>query len=443
MGVTRTQTFDAPSYTDGQTITAGMSVASGDAVAILGSAGTRQIAKAGAVSAARIVGGTTSTTALGFTNLATTSPELTTSGSAYFLLEAYPSGVCSIVLAYSTGSGSPAFRVRVGTTGLVQISDLGGTTWTTIGTAALDTYYRIDFTATIGADAASGSISAAMYVGDSTTPMTSVVTRTGANVGSVAWSNLQWGKLSSGTETFPSRWRVVRMLTGSTSLLGPYVPPSSGRTALVARPARDLEFAMIGDSTLFDSGNGESKMRARMTTNGYTDAKLFFYAASGKAIDLADTNGKTTVQNIADAKAFYGGRNPTGGYLFNLGSNGHNSAEATNRARVAAVMAAVGSTTPVVWVGLANAADQVDAATRAAFNVLMRDILTAHPNAAWYDQLRYLQSWDQATMWTDGLHMTTAGTSAKFSGLISHLPAPATVAVTAEVLREARSAVVL
>lgn len=446
MGVTRQQTWEGSGQAAGDTITATTSALTGDATAVLGSTGTRQLTTTRTMHgafAARIAPASSSTTGLGFTGLATTSPELTASGSGYFLFEALPVGTCSIFLAYTTGSGSPAFRVRVSSAGLVQISDVGGTTWTTIGTAAVETFYRIDFVATIGTTTADGVIVAAMYLGDSQTPLTSVVTRTGANVGSVAWSNLQWGKLSSGTETFASDWDTVRVVTGSTALLGPYVPPATGRAVFAARPDKALEFATIGDSTLYDSGNGETKLRDRLTLNGYDPAKLYFYAASGKAIDIADTNGKTTVQNIADVQAFFGGRNPTGGYLLNLGSNGHNSAEATNRARVAAVMAAIGSTTRVVWVGLANLSTHADAATRAAFNVLMQDILTAHPNAEWYDQQRFLSNWDQATMWTDGVHHTTVGAAVKFGGLITHLPAPSTSVVPATILRGASAAAVL
>lgn len=165
--------------------------------------------------------------------------------------------------------------------------------------------------------------------------------------------------------------------------------------------------AIIGDSLTYQDGNGESNLRSQLVAAGWRNEDIYFWAVIGKRIASADTNGKTTVQNIADARAQLG---KVDTWLIALGTNGRVDPDATTDSNMSTVLSAIGTGEKVVWVGIGVMnATEPDTLRR---NGRMKLACGARPNTYFMDWNGYIHNGrDETGLWNvnDGLHMTPAG----------------------------------
>ena len=184
--------------------------------------------------------------------------------------------------------------------------------------------------------------------------------------------------------------------------------PGSTSQPPVSTPKK---IALIGDSTLWQDGFGEARMRALLEPTFQT-ANIFFYAASGKDIYSADTNGYNTLTNIAQARTALGGEPDL--WLINLGSNGHNTTDSDINYKINLIMSQL--TAPVLW----NAISQKDGytegtnsvATRLNWNTKASAKMATYTNGRWMDWHAYVKAkpgGDDSLWRADYVHMTNEG----------------------------------
>ena len=178
--------------------------------------------------------------------------------------------------------------------------------------------------------------------------------------------------------------------------------------ALILPPIPTGAWAGIGDSTWYQDGLGESRIKTLLTAKGYAPEDGGFYGAIGKAIFTADVNGKTVPQNISDIRAALG-REPDV-WLFNLGSNGSGRTETQVRADIDIAFDALGDLwSRVVWVGLSQAGGVSNEATRLQWNSYAAPRVTGR-GGEFFDWYTYTKTVGDAGWWqADGVHMTTLG----------------------------------
>lgn len=197
----------------------------------------------------------------------------------------------------------------------------------------------------------------------------------------------------------------------------------------VRRAAVPTRIALIGDSTLADIG--DTAMRAALVAAGWNTSKVSFYAVASKAIAYSDTNGKTTLQNMTDARTALGAEPDV--WYFNLGSNGHHDdigggIAATQATWMNAVLNNVVAGAQVIWNGISQV-DGYDGgtsnvATRQAWNAIAQPIVEARSFARWADWNGYLKSYPggDATLWDGtGIHHTTAGDLVKKNYIVTQV----------------------
>jgi hypothetical protein len=101
--------------------------------------------------------------------------------------------------------GTRLFSVHTNTAGKLRVSDATGTTGVTTFPTALsaNTWYRLEVYVVAGTTTSNGTIKAAYYLGNSTTPVDTLYSNTAANVGTAqTFTILYMGKYSTGTEQF-------------------------------------------------------------------------------------------------------------------------------------------------------------------------------------------------------------------------------------------------
>lgn len=350
-----------------------------------------------------------------------------------WIYDANPSATISVMLAYTSDiPGTPAMRVRLTTAGSLDATDSDQAPWRVLATVSPNTRYSRRLYLNVD-----GTMRFTLY-GPTGTLLNSFDV-TGQTIGTGTIANVQVGKLTSGAVTTKQAITKTRASDTETAFHAPWTPPPVGPAISLISTRRDTQFAFIGDSTLYQDGNGQANLKAVLTANGHdtTDTgtgasrKYFFYAAIGKAINsnsymTADANGKTTFDNITDARTAFGGE-PSGGYIFNLGSNGYNSTTASNTARFTDTMNYIGSTTPVYWVGIWQDYDLADFAGRVAFNTLFKDLCSTRSNSKWLDWPTYCQKYESLALWnSDNVHMTALGYQTKNSFYERNLPGATT-----------------
>ena len=189
---------------------------------------------------------------------------------------------------------------------------------------------------------------------------------------------------------------------------GPWTDVGS---APVVVPPAATKIALIGDSTLFQDGFGEARMRALLSPT-FAAENIFFYAASGKDIFSADSNGFNTLTNITQARTALGGEPDL--WLINLGANGHNTTDSDINYKINLVMSEL--TAPVLWNALSQK-DGYDAppnsvATRLNWNTKAGAKVDTYTNGRWMDWHAYVKAkpGGDASLWNaDGVHMTVEG----------------------------------
>ena len=169
---------------------------------------------------------------------------------------------------------------------------------------------------------------------------------------------------------------------------------------------------LIGDSTLWQDGKGESRIKAKLLPKGYANAQVGYYANIGKAWFLADSNGKTVPQNISDIRAALGGDPDV--WLFNLGSNGSGRTEDQVRSDIDIAFDNVPpGTHRILFVGLSQADGASNAATRQRWNSYAKPRVEER-GGEWLDWYTYQKSIGDAGVWqADNVHMTDYGYEVK------------------------------
>lgn len=120
-------------------------------------------------------------------------------------------------------------RFAITASGAVSILDNVGTIWTSTATLSLNTWYRFEMSAALGGTAATGTINAAFYSGDSLTALDSFTTNA-ANLGTASIAASRIGKLNANAWIDPMYVDDIAVVTGTTTFIGPYT------TAPVQRP---------------------------------------------------------------------------------------------------------------------------------------------------------------------------------------------------------------
>lgn len=169
----------------------------------------------------------------------------------------------------------------------------------------------------------------------------------------------------------------------------------------------DPRIAIIGDSLTYMGGNGETFVREALGTAGVPDGSLYFYGVIGKRTTSADSEGKTTAQNIAEARAQLG---QVDRWVIALGTNDRNSDVPYVRSTIQAVLSTIGAE-PVIWIGLSSkgAATAADIATN---TVIQEELRPGDTYADWDTYIRGIDGGaNPSPYWNtgDATHMPPAG----------------------------------
>lgn len=171
----------------------------------------------------------------------------------------------------------------------------------------------------------------------------------------------------------------------------------------------------IGDSTSNQDGLGSTLQPAAYAAMGWLLPDIWYYGVNSKALVAADSNGKTTMQNIQDARAAL--PQEPAAFVIGLGTNGRLNTDATTISQVGQIMAEIGSTTKTIWIGIsqATAYGGVDADSIRRNNVLRNNSGPGQlwPNMVFIDLDAYLRNGrDETWLWQDPIDANFAHNSA-------------------------------
>lgn len=238
----------------------------------------------------------------------------------------------------------------------------------------------------------------------------------GAYAGSVSLSGS--GTLTaSGTPGTPSGGTVD--LSGSGALTVTGTPAVAGACALTGSGSLTAtghgplgKIAMIGDSQFYALGTGATGYPASLVSSGWLSSDVWFYGVSSKTIGSADSNGYTTMQNIAQARAALGEEPAL--WVINLGGNNVGAGQSSFGTLVQWVLDALGpSHGRLVWVGIQSRTGAGAPATydsRQTASGWIRDYLaTADPSAVFLDVTAWLATDPAGVTWNaDGIHLANS-----------------------------------
>src|SRR5699024_5450901 len=96
---------------------------------------------------------------------------------------------------------------------------------------------------------------------------------------------------------------------------------------------------VIVHSPTAQDGQGKTRIVSELIDSGYLPESISFYAVGGKEIELPDVHGRTTVQDIADAREALGGVEK---WIIALGTNNVYMTDAEIESAMDTVLAALG-----------------------------------------------------------------------------------------------------
>jgi hypothetical protein len=299
-----------------------------------------------------------------------------------------------------TVGGTRVLSVHIQGTGKFRVADAAGASpglFTAAAAVPNNTFVRIELYGSVGTTTSNSTVTFASYLGDSTTPIDSFTTST-ANLGTSAFTGITFGKAD--TSTYATEYWIDDLAwdDAASGLIGPFVSPSG--------PLGKI--AVIGDSLTYQDGNGLTNLTSALVARGWLSTDIYFYAVTGKAIATADSNGKTTVQSVADARSALGVEPAV--WLIALGTNGSNATDTDIAGFITDVLTAIGSTHKVLWPGLTRQAGANSDELRTNAN-LFNTLNASWPNAYSTDWNHFVHNGrDESSLWyVDGLHMVTAG----------------------------------
>lgn len=189
----------------------------------------------------------------------------------------------------------------------------------------------------------------------------------------------------------------------------------------------DSLFDMDSDQTNTTPPDGPGLFEDALVARGYKVSNTFYYAAGGKRISVADSPGKTTVQNLSDAKNQLAGGSALDYVILSLGTNDRAQTDSTINGHLDTVLAAIDTATEILWVNLTS---KGSASTRdGEVNALIAAKLAAWGGTAtlldWNSHIRGLDGGSNPSdYWYtgDSTHNTLLGNQAKVDFVIGSLP---------------------
>ncbi len=195
-------------------------------------------------------------------------------------------------------AGGPSANLVITTAGKLSVIDAGGTALKTFtNSLALNTWYRLYLRGVPGTSTTTGTIEAAYYVGDSSTPAETLYSGTGVNCGTGgagSATDFRWGKLAT-VGDLPAYFDDGAANDGGTGPIGPAsalaVNLSVNPTSAAAGSTFAFTASAAGGTTssysyAFDFGDGNTLAAQSNATVNHTYTTQGNYTAT------------VTVQNI-------------------------------------------------------------------------------------------------------------------------------------------------
>lgn len=283
---------------------------------------------------------------------------------------------------------------------IIRMRNVQSEVWRSTTALSLDTWYefewRVDFTV-------SQQQFKIFNVDQTTKQRTSLFEDSGShlyNAGTIAFHNI-------GLNTNDTADIIIDSLKSDDTTFVGEVPAEGGA---VIHPT----VAWIGDSLAFRADEGstnsrESTTRSRLVTAGWDAGSIYWHGVGGKQINVADTSGSTTIQNLDSAVAQFGAPDQA---IIALGTN---DVSKTDQQIIDAINAVLNhcetlGIPEVIWRGIAYESPSNPNATRV--NPIIKTTVNARTFARFADWAAYIHNGrDETGLWhpTDGSHMTTEG----------------------------------
>lgn len=233
-------------------------------------------------------------------------------GQFYLYITALPT-LSTIELAQIRFSGGSATKLLLSATSKqLQVTDAAGGQIKAFGTAlAVNTLYRVNLRATIGTTTTDGTIAAAYYLGDSTTPVETAYTGTGVNAGTAVLTDFRWGKLTGAGDLVAyfddmaaddGATAFIPSVSATPANVAPTVTVTASKTSGI-EGGETITFTLVASDTdgtiastaltastgtLTALGGGKWTWQAPATLNGGT------YTFTGTATDNGGATGSST-----------------------------------------------------------------------------------------------------------------------------------------------------
>lgn len=323
-------------------------------------------------------------------------------------LSAYPTASNPIIAPLTSG-GASAWRIRLSSTGTLIIDNPSNTSKGTTSAIPLNQWCLVKILAT------TTTVTVRIYNakrGGSLIGSEVVATDTFGKV-----DNLRIGQASSTPVIPPFRLDDI-LVTDDTSWLAEPTAP-----AAITSPT----LGIIGDSLTSMSGANGSYLHDALVAAGKTARNTYLWGVGGKRIAAADLTGKTSAQNIQDAKNTLG---TVDTWIVALGTNDRPSDNTTVNAAIDTILSAIGAGPHIVWIGLTSKGSA--SADDIRVNSLIQAKLTARGNASLADWDTHIRAIDgganPSPYWvtTDTTHMTALGYQERAAYYVAQLAAPST-----------------
>lgn len=132
-------------------------------------------------------------------------------------------------------TGGP--KLQVSATGQLKVIDVAGATKKTFTALSTGTWYRVEMYAAKGTSTTDGTIKAAYYTLDSTTPVEAEYSATNVNAGTANYTAYNWGKLTGGSVALNAHFDDVAFSDAVTTYIGPATVTVTGVTATATATA--------------------------------------------------------------------------------------------------------------------------------------------------------------------------------------------------------------
>ncbi|WP_350351865.1 hypothetical protein ABS642_00690 [Microbacterium sp. A8/3-1] len=341
-------------------------------------------------------------------------------------LTSYPSSSVPIVAPLTSG-GTSAWRIRLSSTGTLIIDNPSNTATGTTSAIPVNTWVLVKIVASASAVAVriynarrGGSLIGAEIVGASTFGLVD-----------------NWRQGQAASSPIVPTYRVAHLLVtdDATWLPDPEVPDA------LSTP----RYGIIGDS---NTARMLEYLRQEMLTQGIRPRDVSVWGVGGKRIAVADLTGKTSAQNIQDAKNVL---TTIDHWIVALGTNDRPQSDATVNADIDTILSAIGSGPKVTWIGLTSKGSA--SADDIRVNGLIQAKLAARGNAVfadWNARIRAADSGDaNSPLWSaeDATHNSPLGYQTQrapfvVEQMVDASPVTGTVAQTLPAITSAASGVI-